>query len=69
MKHKNKSKLSVLKKIIGKRVAVITDYDKMEHYYGDASDVINESTVLVKNDQGEEFQVSIFDIRNPSQEL
>ena len=69
MKQKNTQKLGVLKRMIGKRVAVITNYDTLDHFYGEVSEVINESNVIVKNDKNEDNKVSIFDIRNPSQEL
>lgn len=55
--------------MLGKRVAVITNYDNLEHYYGEVIEAVDENTLLVKNDQGEEKEVSIFDIRNPTQEL
>ena len=69
MKQKGSIKLNILKKILGKRVAVITNYSSLEHYYGEVTQVIDESMVLVKNDINEEYKVSIFDIRNPAQEL
>ena len=69
MKQKGSIKLNILKKILGKRVAVITNYSPLEHYYGEVTQVIDESMVLVKNDINEEYKVSIFDIRNPAQEL
>lgn len=55
--------------MIGKRVAVIKDYSNLNHYYGQVEEAIDEDTLLVKNDQGEQEKVSIFDIRNPTQEL
>ena len=69
MKQKNTQKLNILKKMVGKRVAVITNYNTLEHFYGEVSEVIDEMNVIVKNDKNEDSKVSIFDIRNPAQEL
>jgi RNase P/RNase MRP subunit p29 len=69
MKQKSKLRMSVLKRMIGKRVAVIVNYNNSEHYYGEVIQAVDENTLSVKNDQGEEKQVSIFDVRNPTQEL
>lgn len=69
MKQKSKLKMTVLKRMIGKRVAVIVNHNTSEHYYGEVIQAADENTLLVKNDQGEEKQVSIFDVRNPNQEL
>jgi len=69
MKQKNKARFFFTKKMIGKRVAVIKDYSNLNHYYGQVEEAIDEDTLLVKNDQGEQEKVSIFDIRNPTQEL
>jgi len=55
--------------MLGKRVAVITDYAKFEHFYGEVSEVLNEELLLIKSDKGEDLKISIFDVRNPSQEL
>ena len=69
MKQKNTQKLNIVKKMVGKRVAVITNYNTLEHFYGEVSEVIDEMNVIVKNDKNEDSKVSIFDIRNPAQEL
>ena len=69
MKQKNTQKLNVLKRMLGKMVAVITNYSTLEHFYGEVSEVIDESNVIVKNDKNEDSKVSIFDIRNPAQQL
>lgn len=65
----NKSKLLILKKIIGKRFAVITDHSKLDHYYGHVESVVDENTVFIKDDENQQQKVSIFDLRNPAQEL
>lgn len=69
MKQKNMQKLNVLKRMVGKRVAVIVNYNTLDCFYGEVSSVIDEYNVVVKNDRNEDFKVCIFDIRNPSQEL
>jgi ferredoxin-fold anticodon binding domain-containing protein len=69
MKQKNTQKLNVIKRMLGKRVAVITNYNTLDHFYGEVSEVIDETNVVVKSDRNEDSKVSIFDIRNPAQEL
>jgi len=69
MKQKNTQKLNVLKRMLGKRVAVITSYTTLDHFYGEVTEVIDETNVVIKNDRNEDSKVSIFDIRNPAQEL
>lgn len=69
MKQKNTQKLNILKRIIGKRVAVITNYSNLDHFYGEVLEVVDETNVVVKSDRNEDSKVSIFDIRNPAQEL
>lgn len=69
MKQKNTQKLNVLKRMLGKRVAVITSYTTSDHFYGEVAEVIDETNVVIKNDRNEDSKVSIFDIRNPAQEL
>lgn len=63
------NKILFAKKMIGKRVAVIDDYKKSLYYYGIVESVSSEDTFVVKNEQDERKNVSIFDIRNPSQEI
>jgi hypothetical protein len=55
--------------MVGKRVAVIVNYNTLDYFYGEVSSVIDECNVVVKNDRNEDSKVSIFDIRNPNQEL
>jgi small nuclear ribonucleoprotein (snRNP)-like protein len=69
MKQKNTQKLNVLKRMLGKRVAVITNYNTLDHFYGEVAEVIDETNVVIKNDRNEDSKISIFDIRNPAQEL
>lgn len=65
----NKNKLLILKKTLGKRFAVITDYAKLEHYYGHVESIVDENTVIIKDDENQQQKASIFDLRNPAQEL
>jgi len=69
MKQKNIQKLNILKRMVGKRVAVIVNYNTLDCFYGEVSSVIDEYNVIVKSDRNEDHKVCIFDIRNPSQEL
>ena len=55
--------------MIGKRVAVIVNYNTLDYFYGEVSSIIDECNVVVKSDRNEDHKVCIFDIRNPSQEL
>jgi hypothetical protein len=55
--------------MIGKRVAVIVNYNTLDYFYGEVTSVIDESNLAVKSDRNEDHQVCIFDIRNPTQEL
>lgn len=69
MKQKNTQKLNILKRMVGKRVAVIVNYNTLDYFYGEVTSVIDESNLAVKSDRNEDHQVCIFDIRNPMQEL
>jgi hypothetical protein len=68
MKSKNNVKLNILKRIIGRKMVVIKDYNKNEYYYGQVESVVDESNVLVKRLSGESEKISIFDLRSPSVE-
>lgn len=60
-----KLKTSILKKMLGKRVFVLTNPLLEEGYCGNVIKVLDHENVLVSNDRGE-TQVNIFDIRTPS---
>jgi hypothetical protein len=66
MKKQNPLKLNILKRIIGRKMVVITDYIKNEYYYGLVESVIDDSNVKIKSVNGETKDVSIFDLRSPS---
>jgi len=68
MKKQNSVKLNILKRIIGKKMVVITDYIKNEYYYGLVESVIDDNNVKIKSISGETKDVSIFDLRSPSVE-
>lgn len=69
MKQKNTQKLNVLKRMLGRKVAVITNYNSLDCFYGEVTEVLDETNVVVRNDKNETSKISIFDIRNPAQEL
>ena len=59
----SKDKINVNKRIIGKRVIVISDHIKMNFWYGVVESVIDGSNFLVKPYEGPNEKVNIFDIR------
>jgi len=66
MKKENLLKLNILKRILGKKMVVITDYIKNEYYYAQVDSIIDESNVVMKKLSGEIQKISIFDLRSPS---
>jgi hypothetical protein len=68
MKRQNSVKLNILKRILGRKMVVITDHIKNEYYYGSVESVIDEGNVNIKSLSGENKKVSIFDLRSPSVE-
>lgn len=60
-----KTKVNILKRMIGKRVFVITNSLTDEGYCGVVNKVIDDETLGVLTDKKEE-KISIFDVRNPS---
>ena len=60
----SKERINVNKRILGKRVIVISDHLKMNFWYGVVESVIDGSHFLVKNNEGVNEKVSIFDIRS-----
>ena len=61
----NKTKVNILKRMIGKKVFVITNSLTQEGYCGLVNRVVDHETLNVFNDKKEQ-NVSIFDIRSPS---
>jgi hypothetical protein len=61
----NKTKANILKRMIGKKVFVITNSLTQEGYCGLVNRVVDHETLNVFNDKKEQ-NVSIFDIRSPS---
>jgi len=61
----NKVKLNILKRMLGKRVFVITNPITEEGYCGIVNKVVNHETLGIISDK-QELNVSIFDIRTPS---
>ena len=64
----NKLKLNILRRMLGKKVVVITDYIKSKYYYGRVYEIKNEDHLIVEDYMGLMKEVSIFDIRSPSPE-
>ena len=60
-----KVKTSILKRMLGKRVFVVTNHILNEGYCGNVEKVIDHETLLVLNEKGES-KINIFDIRTPS---
>lgn len=58
----NDNKITYNKRAIGKSVYVLT---KTGFWYGNVIGVKDEETFIVKNSEGKEFPVNIFDIRYP----
>lgn len=57
------NRLLILKKMIGKRVFVVSDYNKYEGYVGHVEDVSSENELLINNGNVLN-KISIFDIRS-----
>jgi len=55
--------------MIGKRVAVIEDLAEFVTWFGTVESVKDEGTLVVKNESEQSISVSIFNIRNPYQEI
>lgn len=60
-----KSKMAILKRMLGKRIFVITNPLTEEGYCGIVNKVIDHETLHVLSEKKEE-NVSIFDVRTPS---
>lgn len=62
-----KTKINILKRMIGHRVFVITNSLSEEGYCGIISKILTEDTVVVSSFKNrDDKEVSIFDIRTPS---
>ena len=58
------NKLLTLKRILGKKMFIISNYEKFEGYVGVIEDILNETTVSVNDGSSSLKNVSIFDIRS-----
>jgi len=65
----SKDKININKRIIGKRVIVISDHIKMNFWYGVVESVIDGSNFLVKPYEGPNEKVNIFDIRSLTDDI
>jgi len=61
----NKIKVNILKKMLGKKMFVVTNSLTNEGYCGTVTKVINHETVCITNDKVD-GHVNIFDLRTPS---
>lgn len=60
-----KTKLNILKRMMGKRVFIVTNSLTDEGYCGIVNKVVDHETLGIVSDKREE-NVSIFDVRTPS---
>ena len=60
-----KTKLNILKRMMGKRVFVVTNSLTDEGYCGIVNKIIDHNTLSIISDKRED-NVSIFDVRTPS---
>lgn len=58
------TKISYLKRMVGKKVFVIKDIQRCEGYIGYINDVKNEDSFIITNDNSESNIVNIFDVRS-----
>jgi hypothetical protein len=64
MKQQSTLKFNILKRMIGKRVIVITDHVKLTNWFGLVENVIDEMHLIISGPNGSQ-KVNIFDIRSP----
>lgn len=62
-----KDKINVLRKCIGKKYLVIEN--DSPNWIGEVTKVINHENLLLRSKDGEIFEASIFDLRNPYHEI
>lgn len=64
MKKESNLKFNILKRMIGKKVIVITDHVKLTQWFGLVENVVDEMHLMVSGPNGSE-KINIFDIRSP----
>jgi hypothetical protein len=64
MKQQSTLKFNVLKRMIGKRVVVITDHIKLTYWFGLVENAIDEMHLMISGPNGSQ-KVNIFDVRSP----
>ena len=64
MKQQSTLKLNILKKMIGKKVVVITDHIKLTHWFGLVENVVDEMHLTISGPSGSQ-KINIFDVRSP----
>lgn len=64
MKQQSTLKLNILKRMIGKKVIVITDHVKLTNWFGSVENVVDETHLMINGPNGPQ-KVNIFDVRAP----
>jgi hypothetical protein len=64
MKKESTLKFNVLKRMIGKKVIVITDHVKLTQWFGTVDSVVDEMHLMIFGPNGLE-KINIFDVRSP----
>lgn len=64
MKKESNQKFNVLKKMIGKKVIVITNHIKLTQWFGTVESVVDEMHLMIYGPNGSE-KINIFDVRSP----
>jgi hypothetical protein len=64
MKQQSILKFNILKRMIGKRVIVITDHVKLTNWFGLVENVIDDMHLMISGPNGSQ-KVNIFDVRSP----
>ena len=64
MKQQSTLKFNILKRMIGKRVIVITDHVKLTNWFGLVENVTDDMHLMISGPNGTQ-KVNIFDVRSP----
>lgn len=64
---KSLQKINVLKRCLGRKYVILNQ--KENPFLAEIIKIVDGENVIVKDNNGETFESSIFDIRNPNQEL
>ena len=64
MKKQSTLKFNILKRMIGKRVIVLTDHVKLTQWFGTVESVVDEMHLMIFG-QNRLEKINIFDVRSP----